>query len=182
MNFMTITESGVEKPRMKYDYVAEKKAMAALADKLEAKYADRGLRIVQCFDGISPVQANGYLGREVFYFRFRGDIASLEVGLPDWDKTKRDGTQGKMSSLQKIEATQAALIAGAISVHEAQKNYENLMIELPPREVDPLYSDIVSKSARIEGVTGNHYAGLLSHNRLESIFCELIENLVPHSQ
>lgn len=180
MGFMTV-ESNVEKPRKKYDHTAEKKAMAALADRLEAKYAEQSLRIVQCFDGISPVQANGYLGREVFYFRFRSDVASLEVGLPDWDKGRKEGEHGKMSPLRKIEATQAALIAGEISVHEAQKSYENLDLALPSREVDPLYPDIVSKVARIEGVTGNRYAGLLSHNRLETIFCKLMDNLIPQS-
>lgn len=182
MDTMTITESGVEKPRKKYDYVAEKKAMAALADKLEAKYADRGLLIVQCFDGISPVQASGYLGMEVFYFRFRGDNASLEVGLPDWDKAKRDRENARTSYAQRIESAKEAFAAGEISAQEAEETYRALSVEPPLRETDPLYPDIVSASARIEGVTGHRYAGMLSPGRLEALFCELMESLSPRSQ
>lgn len=151
--------------------------MAALADKLEAKYADRGLRIVQTFDGISPVQANGYLGMEVFYFRFRSDIASLEVGVPDYEKPKRELANAKISYAQRIEATREAESTGEISAEEAAEAYSALSMIPPLRQIDPLYPDIVSKSARIEGVTGHRYAGLLSHGHLEFIFCELMDNL-----
>jgi hypothetical protein len=174
---MTTTSSST--PRKKYDYAAEKKAMAELSDRLEEKYADAGLRIVQCFDGISPVQASGYLGSEVFYFRFRGDIASLQVGRPDYEKPKREKRDQELSYVQRLESAKVALDAGEISQDEYEETKWALSIDPPPREVDPLYPDIVSKSARIEGVTGHRHAGLLGHNHLEFIFCELMDSLAP---
>lgn len=51
----------------------------SVASLLEEKYKHRGLRF-DGFGGSHPVQADGEIDGEEFYFRFRGDSATLEVG------------------------------------------------------------------------------------------------------
>jgi hypothetical protein len=53
---------------------------------LEEKYADRGLKFTSAFEGFAPVQAYGHLDGKRFYFRLRGGVASLKVGMYDLAK------------------------------------------------------------------------------------------------
>lgn len=65
---------------------------------LEAKYEDRGLEFTSTFKGSVPVQAYGHVDGMRFYFRFRGNHASINIGPYDLDYEERFAAfQNKMA-------------------------------------------------------------------------------------
>jgi hypothetical protein len=59
------------------------------ADILENLYKHRELKFTSVFEGYVPVQAYGLIDGMLFYFRKRGGVYSLKVGLYDLEVEKK---------------------------------------------------------------------------------------------
>ncbi len=70
---------------------------------LEEKYKHRNLKFTSAFEGIVPVQAYGKIDNLYFYFRLRGDAASLIVGSYD-DEIEEARYQENINQTQKFLA------------------------------------------------------------------------------
>lgn len=75
-------------------------------ERLEAKYAEHGLRFDSGFAGSVPVQASGRIGRRYFYFRFRHDSAPLSIGSPDHGRNAAHAKRDRRRSLRTLRRKQ----------------------------------------------------------------------------
>jgi hypothetical protein len=140
-----------------------------VVDRLEAKYAHLGLRFDTGFAGSVPVQANGRIGRRFFYFRFRGDTASLKIGSPEHG---RDASMRKDRRVKARRKLRRKDDSGFFGLHGAY-------FDLRRDDGFSRYPSVVVRYAVINDVTGEPYNGSLEQDEAEALFVQLMENLVP---
>jgi hypothetical protein len=112
-------------------------------DSMEAEHTDRGLRFFRSGLGHTPVQAYGEIDGEYFYFRFRHDMASIEVGPYD------EPLELACAAMQKRQRGSSSLFE-AFDLAEAAE-------DAPGRKFLP---QRVTASAQIIDATGNGAADL----------------------
>lgn len=142
----------------------------AVVARLEEKYAHLGMRFYQGFAGSVPVQAYGRIGRRFFYFRFRGDCASLTIGSPD---RHGDATRNKARRVKALRTLRRKDDSGFLGLHGARRD---LRCKTNGQE---WYPSIPVRYAGISDVTGDPYNGYLETEEAETLFIRLMESLVP---
>ncbi len=153
---------------------------------LESKYAARGLRFNRDRDGrvagmgSVPVQAFGVLDQQRFYFRFRHDDASLEVGPFDealehavWERS------------EQVRTARLAAIEAAGNRYD-EDGRESLIWHLHSRSIakptatDPSFlPQRVTAYASEWSIFDDPYLGSLEDQQFLDIFTRLIDALVP---
>lgn len=141
----------------------------AVVARLEAKYAHLGLRFYYGFGGSVPVQAWGRIGRRFFYFRFRGDCASLTIGSPD---RRGDAARYKARRVKALRTLRRKDDSGFFGLFGAER-------DLRRDKGQEWYPSIPVRYAVINDVTGERYAGFLEQDEAEALFIRLMEDLVP---
>jgi hypothetical protein len=142
---------------------------AAVVARLEEKYAHMGLRFDTGFAGSVPVQASGRIGRRFFYFRFRGDCASLTIGSPDH---ARDASQRKARRIKALRTLRHNDDSGFFGLYGAR-------LDLKRDSGLARHPSIPVRYAVINDVTGERYNGFLEQDEAEALFVQLMESLVP---
>lgn len=144
-------------------------AHEAVVARLEAKYAHLGMRFYNGFGGSVPVQAWGRIGRRFFYFRFRGDCASLTVGSPD---RRGDAARYKARRVKALRTLRRKDDSGFFGLFGAQR-------DLRRDTGQEWYPSSPVRYAVINDVTGERYAGALEQEEAEALFVRLMEDLGP---
>lgn len=148
---------------------------------LETKFSERGLRFTEDFHGACPLQAFGWIDGQRFYFRFRGDSASLRVGtvnperaqkLYDYDRTV------KAQSMVNFVAERRELAEG--EYESLFEQFANNAILATNDDSDALPTDITALSVK-GNVLGEQYAGDLNTTKeIVDLFTTLVDNLEPY--
>lgn len=119
---------------------------------LEEQFNKRGLQFTSPFEGLSLIQAYGYLDGQRFYFHLRNGNASLCVGVYD-----------QAAEMKRIRRHNTKL--------ETVMGYsEGLPAPELPKETDPtLFPSVVLLASRIES----------DQQRLVDVFSALVNTLKP---
>lgn len=141
---------------------------------LTQRYADQGIRFDTGFLGSVPVQASGRIGRRFFYFRFRGDHASLTIGSrnrrADGSYFKRDRTKALRTLRRWKDDGDPIGFARFIAERNLKRN--TTLDRHPNRIV---------RYAGISDVTGEPYNGFLETNEAAELFIRLMDGLEPYN-
>jgi hypothetical protein len=140
---------------------------------IEERLSDRGLKFEDRGLGFVPVQAFGRIDGQRFYFRFRGDTASLTVGTFDealelaewlWRK-ENDVTYGA-----QLTAEDANHLMFGMLIAQSNRTLETDLNFIPTR---------VTAWAVADDVTGEPYNGSLELDEFATLFERLVSELVP---
>lgn len=139
---------------------------------LTERYAGQRIRFDTGFVGSVPVQASGRIGRRFFYFRFRGDYASLTIGSrnrrEDGSHFKRDRTRA-LRTLRRLKGDQDPM---DLWLYVAQRDLKrNTTLDRHP--------NLVVWHAGISDVTGEPYNGFLEPEEAAELFIRLMDGLEP---
>lgn len=148
-------------------------AQEDLIASLTERYAHRGIRFDTGFVGSVPVQCSGRIGRRYFYFRFRGDSASLTIGSADHRRDASRAKHARRKSLRQLRRGGQIDWFGGFMVKQDLKR--NMGLYRHPSEV--------VWYAVINDVTGEEYAGSLEPGEAAELFVQLMADLVrvpPH--
>lgn len=151
----------------------------ATADKLEAKYADRGLKFTSVFAGACPVQAYGHLDGLRFYFRFRGNTGRLNLGPYDQTIEELIALRHNEQSNINLEVADSKLKAGLISEDEHRwKTLVNAPSKIVLESDTQFYPTAIFKEAISEGSDAeDHLKGYLSELETFEMFSQLADTL-----
>lgn len=144
-------------------------AHQAVVDRLEEKYAHLRLRFDTGFAGSVPVQASGRIGRRYFYFRFRGDTATLTIGSPDLRRTRGQEKRQRVKALRALRRLKSDDIMDRFWAE----------LGLKPNVFSDRYPSVPVRWAAITDVTGERYAGSLEQDEAEALFSRLMTDLTP---
>lgn len=144
-----------------------------LIGSLTERYADRAIRFDAGFVGGIP-ECCGRIGRRYFYFRFRGDSASLTVGSADHRRFASQAKAARRNSLRQLRRGVDENGFGSFMVRRDLRR-ENPLNRHPSRAV---------WYAVINDVTGEPYAGILDPEEAAELFVQLMDSLklLPRSQ
>lgn len=171
---------------MAAEQLAELRFMEACFE-LESQLASEGLRFTKPFHGAMPMQAYGWLRGERFYFRFRGDNASLLVGTVDPKKAKDDFNQragrfaraGMQADLRRETGDPDAIVPKDADIPAEVLALAigklNLTVETD-FSVDA-YPSVNVKQSTLQAVTGNRWAGFLNADEAKDVFIDLVSML-----
>lgn len=139
---------------------------------LTQRYADQAIRFDTGFVGSVPVQASGRIGRRFFYFRFRGDYASLTIGSrnrrEDGSHFKRDRTRALRTLRRWPENGDHLSLERFIAERDLKRN---TTLDRHP--------NISVRHAGISDVTGEPYNGFLEPDEAAELFIRLMDGLEP---
>ncbi|MBG0738928.1 hypothetical protein IV500_05760 [Paeniglutamicibacter antarcticus] len=136
---------------------------------LTARYADQKIRFDTGFYGNIPVQACGRIGRRYFYFRFRGDSASLTIGAADLRGAASRAKHSRRLALRKLRRSQI------------DDGFFGFLIQSDLRR-DTSMDRHPSRAlwyAVLNDVTGERYAGNLAQEEAAELFIDLMGQLQP---
>lgn len=136
---------------------------------LTERYAEQGIRFDTGFVGSIPVQACGRIGRRFFYFRFRGDTASLTIGSPDHRRDASRAKHARRTALRKLRRGQTDDGFGGFMVTRDLRRDTGLDRH-PSRAV---------WYAVQHDVTGERYSGELETEEAAELFIDLMSRLQP---
>lgn len=151
-------------------HTGQEELIAALTE----RYANQKIRFDTGFAGSIPVQASGRIGRQYFYFRFRGDSASLTLGLADLRRSASRAKHARRKALRELRRGQA------------DDNFMSFMLKRDLRR-DTSMDRHPSRPvwyAVINDVTGDRWAGDLEPEDAASLFVQLMDQLqrVPYKK
>jgi hypothetical protein len=153
----------------------------AVVERLEARFADRGLSFTLPFGGDYPVQAFGHLDGMRFYFRYRWGGASIKMGPYDREIEELHSLRGHEGRLEHLAKDRARFEAGEIS--EQDYRFSQIMAEKADpvaKESDPdYYPHRTAAHASLRDPADNSLKGDLTSEECEQFFAQLIENLIP---
>ena len=161
------------------DYKADRIAQALMITKLEAKYADRGLKFTVPFAGCIPVQAYGHLDGLRFYFRFRGNFGQLRLGPYDLEIEKLTHQRNTEQAARWIAEAEAKRSSGESS----QKDYEfaTFFVDADPlvtEDAKNFYPTRIVKASVADGADPeDYYNGSLTNEEAFDMFSLLADTL-----
>ncbi|ACL42038.1 hypothetical protein Achl_4087 (plasmid) [Pseudarthrobacter chlorophenolicus A6] len=136
---------------------------------LTERYAAQRIRFHTSFNGSVPVQACGRIGRRFFYFRFRGDAASLTIGSADHRGASSRAKHARRKALRELRRDQ--LDDGFMSfIRKRDLRRDTSLDRHPSRAV---------WYAVINDVTGDQWAGDLEPEESAELFVRLMDMLQP---
>ncbi|QOT19400.1 hypothetical protein [Paenarthrobacter sp. YJN-5] len=139
---------------------------------LTERYANQKVRFDTGFVGSIPVQAYGRIGRQYFYFRFRGDSASLTLGLADLRRSASRAKHARRKALRELRRGRA------------EDNFMSFMLKRDLRRDTSLdrHPSRPVWYAVIHDVTGDEWAGELEPEDSAGLFVQLMDQLrrVPY--
>lgn len=160
-------------PYVQADIAAKREAEA----RLEEKYADRGLKFTRGFSGSTPVQAWGVIDGYRFYFRYRGDMASIRIGFIASDRAEREYARDMKFHQERVARSEER----QAQTGELDTSLSNALFLMEPKltVLDGItdYPSSIRKQAIIVDALGEPYNGMLSALEAENLFTRLIENL-----
>jgi len=138
---------------------------------LTVRYADLNIRFDTGFGGSVPVQCSGRIGRRFFYFRFRGDTASLAIGNRD---RNQDAGRAKRARRRALRALRRGTAADAFG-------FGDFFIRRDLRRDTSLdrHPSRLVRYAVIHDVTGERYNGSLEPEEAAGLFIYLMAELEP---
>lgn len=139
----------------------------ALIAALTERYASQKIRFDTGFVGSIPVQACGRIGRQFFYFRFRGDSASLTLGTADLRRAASRAKHARRKALRELRRGQAEDdLFGFLTRRNLRR--DTSLDRYPSRPV---------WYAVINDVTGDEWAGELEPEEAAELFIRLMDML-----
>jgi hypothetical protein len=140
---------------------------------IEERLSDRGLKFEDRGLGFVPVQAFGRIDGQRFYFRFRGDTASLTVGtfdkaleLAEWLWRK----ENDVTYEAQLTAEDANHLMFGMLIAQSNRPLETDLNLIPTR---------VTAWAGADDVTGEPHNGSLELDEFATLFERLMSELVP---
>lgn len=138
-----------------------------LISALTERYADQRIRFDSGFNGSVPVQATGRIGRQFFYFRFRGDTASLTLGAADHRGAASRAKHARRKALRTLRrGIEGDDLWGFMVERDLKRN--DVLDRHPSRVV---------WCAVANDVTGEQYAGALEPEESAELFIDLMASL-----
>lgn len=134
---------------------------------LTERYAAQKIRFDTSFNGSIPIQACGRIGRRFFYFRYRGDSASLTIGAADHRGSASRARESRRRALRTLRRGQGGdSLYGFLIQRDLRR--DDSMDRHPSRPV---------WYAVINDVTGDPYNGCLEQEEAAELFVELMDRL-----
>lgn len=144
---------------------------------LEEKYAERGLKFTRGFSGSIPVQAWGVIDGYRFYFRYRGDVASIRIGFIAEDRAEREYARDMKFHQERIARSEAR----QAMTGELDTSLSNALFQMEPKLNVPDgvtdYPSSIRKQAVIVDALDHPYNGTLNATEARDLFIKLIDNL-----
>ncbi|GAA4035040.1 hypothetical protein GCM10023063_19230 [Arthrobacter methylotrophus] len=140
-----------------------------LIARLTERYAGQRIRFHTGFVGSVPVQASGRIGRLFFYFRFRGDTASLTLGSADHRSAASRAKHARRKALRKLRRGVAVDWFGGFMLQQDLRR-DTALDRHPSRAV---------WYAVRNDVTGERYAGDLEPEEAAELFIDMMSTLQP---
>jgi hypothetical protein len=163
---------------------AHRKAVKAVVADLEAEFADRQLKFTVPFAGSIPVQAWGYMDGYRFYFRFRGDIGALRLGIANPQHYVEINNLKNEREVRQLAELEDGLKSGNLDKMEYDKKLQfftrfmKTEKEESPEFDDPqFYPTHIKKQSVIPDYTGERYEGALTPAQMSDIFTKLVKTL-----
>lgn len=165
---------------------AERAATAVMVEKLESKFADRGLKFTAPFYGAMPVQAFGHLDGLRFYFRFRHNHARLRLGPYDVEIEELKALREKESLIQNLEKLEQSYLDEEISQNDYEMSkrlldhktsYAGVTEEEETQFSPTLIAKVASTSGPEHEGQDNSYNGFLTNDEAFEIFSTLVAKL-----
>jgi len=171
--------AGLLDDETKARFAAEKIATLAMIDRLEAKYADRGLKFTVPFSGGCPVQAFGHLDGLRFYFRFRSNWGQLKMGPYDREIEELRVMRINEDHAKRRAENEAKYAGQELSSGDRMWMDLGTREERVPREdAADYYPMRVTRVAGHEGHTpGDDYNGDLNNDEAYDMFSLLADSL-----
>lgn len=135
---------------------------------LTERYAAQRIRFHTSFNGSIPVQACGRIGRRFFYFRFRGDSASLTLGSADHRGSASRAKHSRRHALRTLRRGLSGRRGMWDFMVKQDLKRDASMDRHPSRAV---------WYAVLNDVTGDQYAGVLEAEEAAELFIELLGRL-----
>lgn len=172
---------------MDAEVLREAEEMKAVCAVLEEAFPETGLRFTSAFRGIMPVQAYGWILGQRFYFRFRGDTATLVVGNVDPVKAEAE-FERKVALHARGDAQRAywtlsgqkdvPLPADApVDEHFRKSVIDRLNLVVETDFSVDAYPNDVSQRVSIPELTGHKWNGMLTPAGAIDAFTRLVEKL-----
>jgi hypothetical protein len=139
----------------------------ALIGALTERYASQKIRFDTGFVGSVPVQACGRIGRQFFYFRFRGDSASLTLGTADLRGSASRAKHARRKALRELR--RGKLDDGFMGFMLQRNLRRDTSLDRHPSEA--------VWYAVINDVTGDEWAGALEPDEAADLFVQLMDRL-----
>lgn len=154
---------------------------------LEEVHANLGLRFTQPFNGLMPVQAYGWILGKRFYFRFRGDTATLTVGNVNPEKAEAE-FERKVTLHARGDAQRAYwTLSGQKDVPlpadvPVDEHFRAAVIDRMNLAVETDFSvtafpNDVAQRVSLPEFTGHKWNGLLTPAQAKDAFSKLVELL-----
>jgi len=171
-------------PQKQAEFDAARAATAATVAELEARHADRGLHFTQPFYGMMPVQAFGHIDGQRFYFRFRHNSATLQVGPYDPEIEQLTYERRRQGNERHRQADLALLAAGQITQERLDEGARMRAYNTPRGpvpEYEPAFLPTrITASASVMGPGAkNSELGDLTEAQALEIFSALVTALAP---
>jgi hypothetical protein len=164
-------------------WATRRRATIELAAALETKYAHRGLRFTVPPSGGAPMVAFGHMDGLRFYFRFRYNWASLQVGPFDPEIERLDFERRVEQAQRKNIEAQTKILAGELKPDPF--TFWDVPREATSEDDPQFLPTRIVKAYGREGIAGeSEYLGDLSPEEAFEIFSDLVEHLedVPEDQ
>lgn len=144
---------------------AQEDLIAALTE----RYADQNIRFDTGFVGSIPVQACGRIGRHFFYFRYRGDSASLTIGAADHRGAASRARESRRLALRKLRrGRDEDSFFGFLAKRDLRRDDR-----LARHPSHPVWYAVIND------VTGDRYSASLPQEESAEMFIELMRTLQP---
>lgn len=140
---------------------------------LEERYADKGLKFTKPFFSHIPTQAFGYIGDERFYFRYRGDVARLRVGVFNLAKEQDRLEADRVSHQKRYERNKDS--ADDLTRFIARRPFSRILVT---GQEDDFYPTVITQELVVRDALGEPYNGSLSEtDEIVKVFDALLNKM-----
>lgn len=157
----------------------ERLSLDTAAANLEKRYADRGLKFNSGFRGSVPVQAFGTIDGMMFYFRYRGDYGSLQVGFVEEGRYELEYERDMLFHNERVKKRAEDKAAAGDSWDTENEWFDDLLFAEPKLEelTDTSLPTTLRKVAAVADYLDEPYNGTLTGEQCEDLFIRLVGGL-----
>lgn len=157
----------------------ERLSLDTAAANLEKRYADRGLKFNVNFRGFIPVQAFGTIDGMMFYFRYRGDYGSLQVGFVEEGRYELEYKRDLLFHNERLERRAEEKAHAGDSWDSENEFFDDLLFREPKLQklTETSLPTTLRKVASVPNYLDDPYNGTLTGEQCEDLFIRLMEGL-----
>lgn len=149
------------------------------ATNLEMRYANRGLKFNSGFRGSVPVQAFGTIDGMMFYFRYRGDYGSLQVGFVEDGRYELEYKRDMLFHNERLERRAEEKAQAGDSWDSQNEFFDDILFRKPKLQklTKTSLPTTLRKVASVANYLDDPYNGTLTGEQCEDLFIRLVQGL-----